>query len=60
MKLFRCNGQVLEVRDVGPVIYRVTSAEIPIMPHGWWIEEDTAARDRLLELKSLGHSTQVE
>jgi hypothetical protein len=34
MKLLRCNGRSLEVRDVGPVINGLAAARRPIKLHG--------------------------
>lgn len=52
-KLIYCNGSVLEVRDVGPVIFRLTAGVVPIKRHGYEIMEDAAARDVLKDLLAL-------
>lgn len=54
MKLIKSTGAVLEVRDVGPVVFRLRAGAIPIKRNGWQIVEDDAARDILRELLALG------
>jgi len=54
MKLIRSTGAVLEVRDVGPVIFRLRAGTAPIKRNGWSIVEDDAAREILRELLALG------
>jgi hypothetical protein len=54
MKLIHSTGGVLEVRDVGPVIFRVRAGVAPIKRNGWEILEDGAAREVLRELLALG------
>jgi hypothetical protein len=51
MKLLHCNGRELEVRDVGPVVFRLTAGGAPIKLHGWQILDDDAARALLRELR---------
>ena len=34
LKLLSCNGRILEVREVGPVVYRLEAAAHPIKLHG--------------------------
>jgi hypothetical protein len=47
MKLFRSDGRTLEVRDVGPVLYRLLAGAFPIKNNGWSIVSDDEARDML-------------
>jgi hypothetical protein len=54
MKLLTCNGRELEVRDVGPVVYRLVAGEVPIKLHGRFAMDDDAARDLLRELIEAG------
>jgi hypothetical protein len=54
MKLIHSTGKELTVRDVGPVIFRLTAGPVPIKRNGWSIVEDDVARDVLRELLSLG------
>jgi hypothetical protein len=54
MKLIRCNGRELEVRDVGPVVYRLAASAVPIKLHGWRILEDDAARELLRQVQEAG------
>ena len=44
-KLVHCNGHVLEVREVGPVIFRLEASLSPIKLNGFFILEDGVARD---------------
>lgn len=44
-KLVYSNGEVLEVRDVGPVIFRLRKVTVPLKSNGHTIMEDRAARD---------------
>lgn len=50
MKLIHSTGKILEVRDVGPVIFRLTSGTVPIKRNGYAILNDEDARDVLREL----------
>ena len=54
MKLIHSNGKLLEVRDVGPVVFRLRAGEIPIKVNGHHLMEDDAARDLLRELLATG------
>ena len=54
MKLLTCNGRELEVRDVGPVVYRLLAGDVPIKLHGRFVLDDDAARDLLRELREAG------
>lgn len=54
MKLIRSTGLVLEVRDVGPVIFRLTAGAVPIKANGYAVVEDDEARDRLRDLMRSG------
>ncbi len=47
MKLIHSTGRVLEVRDVGPVIFRLTAGAVPIKVNGYHIVNDDAARETL-------------
>lgn len=55
-KLLRCDGNLLEVFDLGPVVYRVSrrTGGVPIKQHGWRVLDDEAARAVLVELRSTG------
>lgn len=54
MKLLVCDGRLLEVRDAGPVLFRLTARDVPIKLNGCHLLEDTAAREQLRALLSLG------
>lgn len=54
MKLLRCDGRVLEVRDVGPVLLRVRAREIPVKGDPWRIVEDDEARRAVREVLATG------
>ena len=54
MKLVHCDGRTLEVRDLGPVIFRLTAGHIPIKVNGHRIMDDGEARDLLRDLLSSG------
>jgi hypothetical protein len=49
-KLVKCDGKLLEVRDVGDVICTLAANGAPIKLHGTVILEDDAARDLVREL----------
>jgi len=40
LKLLRSNGRELTVRDVGPVIFRLTAAELPLPCHDAILDDD--------------------
>lgn len=51
MKLLFCDGETLEVRDVGHVIFRLKKRGVPLKPAGGYqILEDGEARAKLREL----------
>lgn len=56
MKLLRCNGTYLEVRNAGPALLRLEAREggPPIKLNGWWLLEDDAARDAVREVMATG------
>lgn len=54
MKLLTCNGCVLEIRDAGPVIFRLTAGAVPLKAHGVRLLEDDAARAELRALLETG------
>jgi hypothetical protein len=54
MKLLRCDGRLLEVRDVGPVIFRLAATAVPLKLHGWRLMEDAEARELIRSLKEAG------
>lgn len=55
MKLLYGNGKVFEIRDVGPVIFRLTAgAQVPIKFNDCRVVEDDEARDRCRELLGSG------
>lgn len=62
MKLIHGTGRTLEVRDCGPVIFRLTAGAVPIKVNGWSIVEDDVARETLRDLLALGlyHGGRVE
>jgi hypothetical protein len=49
-KLVHCNGHVLEVREVGPVSFRLEASLGPIKLNGFFILEDCVARERVRRL----------
>lgn len=53
MKLLRCDGKTLEVRDVSEVIYRLLARDVPIKLNGWRLVSDDEARSILTELRAL-------
>jgi hypothetical protein len=53
MKLVKCDGKTLEVRDVGPVLYRLMASAVPIKVNGWHLMTDDEARQLLEELRDL-------
>ena len=54
MKLIKSNGKELEIRTVGPVIYRIRAGAVPIKVNGWQILEDDEARQLVTELNQTG------
>ncbi len=54
MRLISSNGRTLEVREVGPVIYRLHAGTVPIKLHGKFVMDDDAARELLRGLLELG------
>lgn len=52
MKLIKCDGRTLEVRDVSEPLYKLKGEYIPI--HGYQIMEDDAARKLCASLKKQG------
>ena len=56
MKLLYGNGNVLEARDVGPVLvrFRARAGGPPIKFNGWALMEDNAARAKLEEVRDIG------
>ncbi len=54
MKLIHSNGAILEVRDLGPVVFRLRAATVPIKVNGYRMIEDDAARGLLRELLACG------
>ncbi len=54
VKLIHSNGAVLEVRDLGPVVFRLRAVTVPIKVNGYRMVEDDAARDLLRELLACG------
>jgi hypothetical protein len=54
VKLIYSTGRELTVRDVGPVIFRLTAGAVPIKLNGYRIVEDDAARETLRGLLDLG------
>lgn len=54
MKLIRCDGRELTVRDAGPILMVVRAAAMPLKHNGWRLMEDDAARDLLRELLASG------
>jgi hypothetical protein len=55
MKFLRCNGRLLEVRDIGPVTYRLKAQFGPIRCHGTFLLEDAVARDWVKRLTEAQH-----
>lgn len=54
MKLVRCNGRELTVRDVGPVLITLVRPGFMVEKHLDVIEDDDAARERVRELLASG------
>ena len=54
MKLIHSSGAILEVRDLGPVVFRLRAVTAPIKINGYRILEDDAARGLLRELLAYG------
>jgi hypothetical protein len=52
MKLVRCDGRALGVRDVAPVIFRLQAHGAPIKLHGLFILKDDEARELVRELQA--------
>ena len=50
MQLIICDGKTLEVRTVGPVIFRLTATIVPIKKHGKFLMDEPQARALLREL----------
>jgi hypothetical protein len=44
VKLLHSNGRTLEVRDVGPPLYRLRAGAAPLKHNGWSVVEDSEAR----------------
>lgn len=55
MKLVVSNGKVLEVYDLGPMLYRVHAGPNPVKHNGYHIMEDDRARQLLQNLKNQGY-----
>ena len=54
MKLIVSNGRELEVREAGPVIYRLVARNAPIKLHGHFLLGDDEARDLLRKVREAG------
>lgn len=54
MKLIYGTGDVLEVRELGPVIFLLTARDVPIKVNGYHVLEDDAARAELRALLDTG------
>jgi hypothetical protein len=54
VKLIYCNGTILEVRDAGPVVFRLRAGKIPIKVNGYQLLEEGPARDLLRDLLATG------
>lgn len=54
MKLIHSNGRTLEVRDAGPVVFRLTARDVPIKVNGYYLLEENPARDLLRDLLASG------
>jgi len=52
MKLVKCDGRTLEVRDVSEPVYKLQGEYIPV--HGYQIMEDDEARKLCKSLKKQG------
>src|SRR5258708_3149592 len=61
-KLLHGTGKTLEVRDVGPVLFRLTAGAVPIKVNGYHVVEDDEARAALRDLLASGlyHGGRVE
>ena len=54
MILLYGTGKLLEARQCGPVIFRLTADAVPIKRNGWALLEDAVARAELRELLASG------
>ncbi len=54
MKYVECDGRHLEVRDVGDIIFRLTTTGIPIKAHGTRLMKDDEVCALLRELIDSG------
>lgn len=54
MKVLTCDGRTLEVRDAGPVRFRMMAREAPIKAHGCRVVEDVEARALVRKLIDSG------
>jgi hypothetical protein len=54
LKLIRSNGRELEVREVGPAIFRLHARNVPIKLNGWRIVGDEEARSIVREQLATG------
>jgi hypothetical protein len=50
VKLLRCNGRVLEVIEVGPVVFRLAARNGPIKLHGVFVVDDQVADEWVRQL----------
>lgn len=50
MKLLRSNGRVLEVYDIGPILMRISTINLPLKENGLHILDDDQAREKVREL----------
>ena len=54
VKLLSGDGKVFEVRDVGPVLFRLTAGAVPIKFNDRIVVEDDVAREKVRELLASG------
>jgi hypothetical protein len=54
MKLVICDGRELTVRDVGPVVFRLTASTIPLKPCGRQLMDEDVAHQMVREMLDSG------
>lgn len=50
MKLLRSNGRHLEIYDLGPLLMRISTINLPIKENGWKVIDDDQARAKVRAL----------
>lgn len=47
MKLLRSNGRVLEIHDIGPILMRISTINLPLKENGLHILDDDQVREKV-------------